>query len=140
MPGVFPVSTSAGGMAMAMPDVCQTPAPPAGPVPIPYPNMAQLATADASTCSMKVLVESQPVHHVATEIPMSNGDEPGVNGGVVSGSQLGVCKRVQASTKVTVEGNGVVFVGGVTAHNGDTANAPVGNQVAPSQAKVLVSP
>ena len=77
-----------------MPDVCQTPAPPAGPVPIPYPNMAQLATADASTCSMKVLVESQPVHHVATEIPMSNGDEPGVNGGVISGGQLGVCKRL----------------------------------------------
>ncbi len=140
MPGALPISTSEGGMAMAMPDVCNTPAPPAGPVPIPYPNMAQLATADASTCSVKVLVSNQPTHHAATEIPMTSGDEPGVNGGVVSGTQMDKCTRTLASTKVLIEGNGAVFATGTTAHNGSNANAPAGAQLVPSQSKVLVSP
>ena len=33
------------GMCFAFPDVCLTPAPPSPPVPIPYPNIAQLADA-----------------------------------------------------------------------------------------------
>ena len=30
-----------GGMSIAFPDVCKTPAPPAPPIPIPYPNIGQ---------------------------------------------------------------------------------------------------
>ena len=32
------VPRPSGGTTIAFPDVCKTPAPPAGPVPIPYPN------------------------------------------------------------------------------------------------------
>ena len=32
-----------GGMSMVFPDVCKTPAPPAPPIPIPYPNMGKSA-------------------------------------------------------------------------------------------------
>lgn len=35
------VHKGSGGMNMVMPDVCKTPAPPAGPIPIPYPNIGQ---------------------------------------------------------------------------------------------------
>ena len=38
MVAIFPASTTAGGNCFAMPDTCLTPAPPAPPVPIPYPN------------------------------------------------------------------------------------------------------
>ena len=30
-----------GGLSIAFPDVCKTPAPPAPPIPIPYPNIAK---------------------------------------------------------------------------------------------------
>ena len=35
------VHKGSGGMSMVLPDVCKTPAPPAPPIPIPYPNIGQ---------------------------------------------------------------------------------------------------
>jgi len=42
------------------------------------------------------------------------------------------------SSKVKFEGKGVAHVTSTTAHNGVSANAPVGVQSVPSQAKVIV--
>lgn len=78
----FPLSTKGGGMASALgPDVCKVPSP-AGPVPTPFPNMAQLAMATKE--STKVFALNKGVLKADSEIPRTQGDEAGVAGGVVS--------------------------------------------------------
>ena len=47
-------------------------------------------------------------------------------------------KFTMYSTKVYVEGQPIVYQGCTTAHNGNNANCPVGNQIAPSQTKVMI--
>ena len=98
------VSTNMGGMTMAFPNVCLTPAPPAPPVPIPYPSIGQCATAQATTCSMKVKILNKNVMTTKSKVMRTNGDEAGVNGGVASGMFGGPCGRTQSSMKVKVEG------------------------------------
>ena len=66
------------------PDVCQVPAPPAPPIPTPFPNMGQLATVKGE--STKVLAVGKGVVKADSEIPRSQGDEAGTVGGVASGT------------------------------------------------------
>ena len=136
---MFPASCKAGGMAMVPGplDVCKTPAAPS-PIPLPYPNMAQVATASGGTCSSKVKIMNQPAVTKDTEIPMSSGDEAGVVGGVVSNCNMGACKFKMASMKVKAEGKGIAHVLSMVAHNGSNANFPAGMQTVPSQVKVIV--
>jgi len=136
---VMPASTKAGGQCMTPgpTDVCKTPSP-AGPVPIPYPNIAMVNQAD--DCSSKVKVENKEVVTVKSQIPMSTGDEPGTAGGVVSSKFKGEVKFKNGSSKVLVEGNKWVYVTCMTGHNGSNANMPAGAQIAPSQTKVTVMP
>jgi hypothetical protein len=68
---------------------------------------------------------------------MSSGDEAGTGGGVMSGTFMGVVKFKTASSKIYAKGKRLILLGAVTAHNGDNANMPAGQQVAPSQGKVL---
>ena len=133
---VMPASTTAGGMALAVPDVCKVPTP-AGPVPTPFPNMAMLNTADGF-CP-KVLIDSKEVIVETSKIPQSQGDEAGVGMGVTSGTQMQQVVFKQYSPKVIAGGKKVVHMLSQTAHNGSNPNAPGGTQVVPSQAKVLVS-
>lgn len=78
----FPLSTKGGGMATATaPDVCKVPSP-AGPIPTPFPNMGQLPTVKGE--SSKVFAVGKGVVKGDSEIPRTQGDEPGVAGGVVS--------------------------------------------------------
>ena len=134
----MPASTKGGGQCFAMPDVCKTPAPPAPPIPIPYPNLGMLPQANKT--STKVKFSSKEVVVENSEIPMSQGDEAGVAGGVVSGRNMDKIVFKQGSAKVLVEGKGCVFLTAMTAHNGSNANSPAGHQIAPSQAKVLIQP
>jgi hypothetical protein len=124
---------------MAVPDVCQVPAPPAPPIPTPFPNTAQCKQVDPSTASSKVKIINMAVLHAQSKITMSSGDEAGSAGGVVSGMIKGEMKYTQSSQKVKVEGKPVVYLGCMTAHNGSNANAPGGSQLAPSQTKVTVT-
>lgn len=135
---MLPVSTKAGGTCFAMPDVCLTPAPPAPPVPVPYPNMGQVAAANGVVT--KVLVENKETVAEGAKIPNSSGDEAGTNGGVTSGTNMGPVEPKTFSSKVFFGGKKVVFLTATTGHNGTSANAPMGAQIAPSQAKVLVAP
>ena len=64
--------------------------------------------------------------------------DSGPLGGVVSGMIKGQVAFKTMSTKVKVEGSGVVYLTCVSAHNGTDANAPAGVVVAPSQTKVTV--
>ena len=133
---MMPASTKAGGLCMAMPDVCKTPAPPAPPIPIPYPNLGMLTMAVGTVPT--VLVMNMEAVVQTTKIPMSSGDEAGVAGGVVSGMNMGEIAFKLASSKVKFGGKAAVFVTAMTGQNGSNANA-VGAQMAPSQAKVLVA-
>jgi hypothetical protein len=137
MPGL-PASSKGGGMCQGMPDVCKVPAPPAPPIPTPFPNMGQLPTAVKT--STKVKIVSMPAVIETSEIPMSQGDEAGVAGGMVSGRNMDKIVFKKGSSKVQIEGKGCAYLTCMTAHNGANANMPAGQQIAPSQAKVLVSP
>ena len=134
----FAVSTKQDGVCQALPDTCKVPAPPAPPVPSPFPNIGMCAQANPATCAKKTKILNQPLLHKGTIIPVSSGDEAGVAGGVVSGEIKGQVTYVQASQKVEVEGQPVVFHTCATAHNGSNANAQGGKQVTPSQTKVTV--
>lgn len=131
------LTTKAGGLTQAFPNVCNVPSP-SGSVPTPFPSIGQCASADASTCTKKVTVENKPVLTLGSEIPMTQGDEAGTLGGVVSGTRGDVCKRSLGSALVEIEGDAAVSDTMPITSNGSNANAPVGVQVAPSQAKVLL--
>ena len=49
------VHSGSTGMSIAFPDVCKTPAPPAPPIPIPYPNIAQSSDAADEASNVKFL-------------------------------------------------------------------------------------
>lgn len=137
MPGVLlPATTKAGGVYFAMPDVCLTPAPPGPPVPVPYPNIAQVASTSGAVD--KVVIEMKETVVEGSKVPSTSGDEAGTNGGVMSGVNMKEAQPKLFSTKVVAGGKKVVFVTAMTAHNGTSANAPGGMQIAPSQVKVLV--
>ena len=70
---------------------------------------------------------------------MSQGDEAGVAGGVISGMNMGPMKVSVASTKVFAAGAPVVTQLKTTSHNGTNANAPPGTVVAPSQVVAFAS-
>ncbi len=134
----LPATTTAGGMYFAMPDVCLTPAPPAPPVPVPYPNIAQVASTQGAC--MKVLIENKETVVEGAKVPQSSGDEAGTNGGVSSGVNMGPVEPKTFSSKVFAGGKKVVFLTAVSAHNGSSPNQPMGHQITPSQVKVMVEP
>jgi hypothetical protein len=137
MPGL-PASSTGGGQCFAMPDVCLTPAPPGPPVPIPYPNMGMVPQAVKTSTKVKIVGMLAVIE--MSEIPMSQGDEPGVAGGVVSGQNMAKIAFKIGSTVVQIEGKGCAYLSCVTTHNGANPNMPAGNQIVPSQTQVLVQP
>ena len=137
---MFPASTKAGGNALAVPDVCKVPAPPAPPIPTPFPNTAMLNMANGGTCSKKVKIVNQPVITKKTEIARTVGDEAGVAGGVISGRNMDKATFRAGAPKVKVEGNDIITQLKQTAQNGSNANAPMGNVLSPSQTVVIIGP
>ncbi len=125
-----------GGMNLGVPDVCLTPVPtPVGPVPtpIPYPNMAMGMTAIPN--QFKVLLSAGPAHNQMTTIPMSNGDNAGVNMGVASGMVMGPSRHTLGSTNVFYGGMPATKMTSMTMQN--STNVP-GLTLVPSQFKVLL--
>jgi uncharacterized Zn-binding protein involved in type VI secretion len=133
-------STWGEGVAFAMPDVCKTPSP-AGPIPIPYPNTAELAMANPGTCAETVNIVGMPAATTETMIMLTDGDDAGAAGGVVSSMFIGPAQFKLGSSVVMIEGMPAAFMGSMVAHNGvANANMPAGAQIAPSQEMVTVSP
>src|SRR5579871_3962383 len=107
---IFGASTNGDGQCMIFPDVCKTPAPPAPPIPIPYPNIAMLTQIDGGTASDKVKIVGKKTATKDTEITESSGDEAGnAGGGVISNKFKGPAKCKKGSSKVKVEGKEMAY-------------------------------
>src|SRR4051812_18511677 len=78
-----------GGMSTIFPDVCKTPSP-AGPIPIPYPNIGK--SADASAGPTTVTTDGQMPMTKDAKYMMSSGDEAGSAMGVLSNKIKGPCE------------------------------------------------
>jgi len=124
-------------MATGPIDVCKVPAPPAPPIPTPFPNLGMIA--NALQTSTTVMFENKEVVVEMSEIPSSMGDEAGVAGGVISGMNMGPIVFKLGSSKVKVQGKNAVTITGLTAHNGKNPNAPVGMVTLVANMKVLVA-
>jgi hypothetical protein len=125
-------NTQMGGMNMAFPDVCNTPTP-AGPVPVPYPNITTGVTAIPNVPN--ILVGGMPVHNLGTTTPFSNGDNAGVGTGVASGMVMGPSRNLLGSFTTLMGGMPVTRMTSMSMQNGTNA---VGATLAPSQFKVMV--
>ncbi|EDM74965.1 hypothetical protein PPSIR1_18942 [Plesiocystis pacifica SIR-1] len=103
-----------GGMSVVFPDVCLTPTP-SGPVPIPYPNIAQ--SADTSGGPPSVTCDGEMPMTKGATYSKSSGDEAGSAGGVASGVNRDAAEFMLYSFDVKFEGQGVCRLGDPLFHN-----------------------
>ena len=128
-PDVTPQTFGPGGM-MAMLDVCKTP--PLA-IPGPFPNIGMNVT--AVPAYFTVMIIGMPWLNVGTTVAISNGDEAGAMGGVVSQIIIGPGRPVVGST--------IHMVGGMPSYRTldptlqNVANAP-GVATIPSQTIVTI--
>ncbi len=128
--------TLQGGMCTSTPpDVCKTPSP-SGTIPVPYVNIFQCNMVLPNTACSKVFIAGSPALHVKSQTAISNGDEAGNAGGVVSSKFIGKGEFVKGSLKVTLEGKAAVSQGAQTKHN-DGNTMGMNNMAA--QAKVQIA-
>ena len=104
-----------GGMSPIFPDVCKTPAPPAPPVPIPYPNIAMSSDTASGTTSVKC--DGNPTCVKDSNFMTSTGDEPGSLLGVASNKVKGKAEFVNFSFDVFFEGKNVARAMDLMLHN-----------------------
>lgn len=109
------VHASSNGVATAFPDVCKTPAPPAPPVPIPYPNIAM--SSDTASGSQDVKMDKNPIMLQGSNFATSTGDEAGSIGGMVSNTIKGKAEFINYSFDVKVEGKCVPRLGDMMVQN-----------------------
>jgi Toxin PAAR-like domain len=103
-----------GGMSTIFPDVCKTPTP-AGPVPIPYPNIGQ--SSNTSSGPTTVTTDGQMPMTKGAKYMLSSGDEAGSAGGVMSGKIKGPCEFMMYSFDVKFEGKNVCRLADPLFHN-----------------------
>lgn len=105
------------GISIAtIPDVCKTPAPPAGPVPIPYPNIAMSSDLVKGTTTVKADGGNMCAID-GSEFMKSTGDEPGTAGGVVSNVNMKEATWITYSFDVKLEGKGACRLTDKMFHN-----------------------
>lgn len=116
-----------GGSDQALSDVCKTPAPQ------PFVNVAlgSLALPTAPT----ILFAGMPAHNMSTLIPVSQGDEAGVLGGVISNVILGPARHLTGCTTLLLQGSPATRLTSTTIQN--LNNAP-GVRLTPSQTTVAL--
>ena len=125
----------------AMPDVCLSPpSPPAGPIPIPYPNTAMAS--DTAEGTKTVLIAGKEVGMKgASTYSKSTGDEPATQsfGANVGSHKLSGPMRFSAwSSDVKFEGANAIRFGDLTTHN--HSNPPGVSGLTASVAGVAVHP
>ena len=125
-------NTQMAGTDLAFPDVCLTPAGPVV-VPIPYPDIAMGPMAIPN--QTVVLIMGMPGHNLGTVIPLTNGDNAGVAGGVASGTFMGPSRHITAAFTILYGGMPATRLTSMTMQNSTNA---VGARIAPSQTVVLL--
>ncbi|WP_437620202.1 DUF4150 domain-containing protein [Sorangium sp. So ce1151] len=118
--------TSGGGIDFGVPDVCL-------PGPIPYPNTANRCM--GTSVAYKVILGRGAAHTLATIIPISMGDNPGILGGVVSRRNMGPSRRLVPYPKLLLQNKPAVRLGATGIQNQININ---GTNIVPSQPKVLL--
>ena len=116
------VHAGSNGVTIAFPDVCKTPAPPAPPIPIPYPNIAK--SSDTASGAKKTSCDGNPVCVKDSNFMMSTGDEAGSLMGVASNKIKGKAEFVNFSFNVQIEGKNVPRALDMMLHN-DKNTPPV---------------
>jgi hypothetical protein len=82
-----------------------------------------------------VLYGGAPAHNLATIVPISMGDNPGIATGVASGTVMGPTRSLTGAFTVLVGGLPSTRLTSVNIQN--STNAP-GMRIVPSQVKVLL--
>jgi hypothetical protein len=100
------------------PDVCKTPTP-AGPVPIPYPNIGK--SGDTTSGPTTVKTDGNMPMTKSAKYMMSTGDEAGSAMGVMSNKIKGTCEYMMYSFDVKFEGKNVCRLGDPLFHNDKNA-------------------
>jgi uncharacterized Zn-binding protein involved in type VI secretion len=131
------VHKSSNGLVAGFPDVCKTPTP-GGPVPIPYPNVAQ--STNTAQGSKTVKMDGNPIMLQGSNFATSTGDEAGsAGGGVASNTIKGKAEFVNYSFDVKVEGKGVPRLGDMMIQNKlSSPNTPPMPEVQPPNLAVAV--
>lgn len=124
-------NTQMMGMDLGFPDVCLTPV--MVPVPIPYPNVAMGPMGVGAVPN--VMFGGTPAHNLATMVPLTNGDNAGVNLGVASGMVMGPSRHLTGAFTVLVGGAPVTRMTSMSLQN--STNCP-GARLVPSQVTVMV--
>ncbi len=121
------VHKDSGGISMIFPDVCKTPSP-AGPIPLPYPNIAKSQDTDAGSSSVKM--DGNPIMLKSSSFMLSAGDEAGSAMGVVSNKIKGKAYPKLYSFDVKVDGENVFRLTDIMLQNGGSpTNTPPGTEV-----------
>lgn len=124
-------NTQMMGMDLGFPDVCLTPTP--VPVPIPYPNMGMGPI--GIPAAYNILFFCAPAHNMATTVPLTLGDQPGIALGVASAMVMGPSRHLTAAFTCCVGGLPATRMTSMSLHN--MTNCP-GMRLVPSQPKIVV--
>ena len=126
---MLPASNRGVGMNMGFPDVCNTPTP-AGPVPIPYPNIGMNAQAAPFSPGVKICMVN--ALNMGSKIPMTSGDEAG------SASPIkGPGAYTMGSPNVNIDGMPAITLTCPT--TGNSMNNALGAVLVPSAVNVFFS-
>jgi len=120
-----------GGMDFAFPDVCLTPMP--LPVPIPYPNFALGPI--GVPAAYNILMGGTPGHNLATTIPITLGDTPGILGGIISHTVMAPQRHLTAMFTCLIDGIPATRMTSIGLHN--LFNI-IGMRIVPSQFQILL--
>lgn len=109
---------STGITIATLPDVCKTPSP-GGPVPVPYPNIANSITLDNGTTTVKG--DKAMAANRGSKFALSNGDNAGVAGGVKSSTFMKEATWIIFSFDVKMDGKNAARLTDKMFHNAENA-------------------
>jgi hypothetical protein len=109
---------SSGISTATIPDVCKTPSP-GGPVPVPYPNIAQSITLSDGTATVKG--DKAMAANKGSKFAMSNGDNAGSVGGVKSNVFMKEATWILYSFDVKMDGKNAARFTDPMFHNAENA-------------------
>ena len=125
---------SSGISTATIPDVCKTPSP-GGPIPIPYPNIAQSITLADGTTTVKG--DKAMAANKGSKFALSNGDNAGVVGGVKSNVFMKEATWVLYSFDVKMDGKNAARLTDPMFHNSENTVNLAGVLQNPAVAEVI---